>query len=82
MRVKEAFLISILLILISCRDKEEDRESVSNFILDDLEREISIVDRPEKIVSLAPNLTEMIYLLGDGERLIGNTTYCNFPEEA
>lgn len=37
---------------------------------------------PSRIVSLAPNITEIIYSLGKGEKIIGVTTYCDFPEEA
>ncbi len=36
----------------------------------------------ETIVSLGPNVTEIIYALGAGDRLIGRTDYCNYPEEA
>lgn len=37
---------------------------------------------PKKIVSLAPNITEMIYSLGRGGLLKGNTIYCDYPQEA
>lgn len=37
---------------------------------------------PQRIVSLAPALTESLYLLGVGDRLKGCTTYCKKPEEA
>ncbi|HEY2986148.1 MAG TPA: helical backbone metal receptor [Candidatus Binatia bacterium] len=37
---------------------------------------------PRKIVSLAPSITEAVFALGLGERLIGVTTYCNYPIEA
>ncbi|NIM18141.1 MAG: ABC transporter substrate-binding protein [Candidatus Aminicenantes bacterium] len=37
---------------------------------------------PRRIVSLAPALTESLYVLGVGDRLKGCTTYCKKPEEA
>ena len=37
---------------------------------------------PTRIVSLGPLLTENIFLLGAGERLVGNTIYCQRPEAA
>ena len=35
-----------------------------------------------RIVSLAPSVTEMLYVLGLGERLVGATDYCDWPSEA
>lgn len=37
---------------------------------------------PQRIISLGPVITEMIYLLGADDRLIADTTYCNVPEAA
>lgn len=37
---------------------------------------------PDRIVSLSPAITEILYELGLGDRVIGVTDYCNFPEEA
>ncbi|BDC36046.1 MAG: cobalamin-binding protein [Candidatus Methanoliparum thermophilum] len=36
----------------------------------------------EKIVSLAPSNTEILFALGLGEKVVGVTDYCNYPEEA
>ena len=35
----------------------------------------------EKIVSLSPNITEIVYFVGAGDRLIGRTSWCNYPPE-
>lgn len=37
---------------------------------------------PEKIISLAPAITEELYLLGVNEKIVGVTTYCKKPLEA
>jgi iron complex transport system substrate-binding protein len=37
---------------------------------------------PQRIISCAPNLTEMLFALGAGDRLIGVTRYCRYPPEA
>lgn len=45
-------------------------------------REITLTKRPERIVSLAPSNTEILFALGLGELVKGVTSYCNFPPEA
>ena len=37
---------------------------------------------PQRIISLAPNITEILFALGLGEKIVGVTRYCDFPEEA
>jgi len=38
--------------------------------------------QPQRIVSTAPSITEMLFALGLGDRIVGVTTFCHFPEEA
>lgn len=37
---------------------------------------------PRRVVSLAPALTEMVYFLEAGDRLVGNTRFCDYPPPA
>jgi iron complex transport system substrate-binding protein len=37
---------------------------------------------PQRIVSLTPALTEILFALGAGDRVVGVTQYCDFPPEA
>ncbi|MCP4158219.1 MAG: ABC transporter substrate-binding protein [bacterium] len=36
----------------------------------------------ERIITMAPSLTEIVFQLGKGDSIVGNTKFCNFPEEA
>jgi iron complex transport system substrate-binding protein len=37
---------------------------------------------PQRIISLAPNTTEILFALGLGDRIVGVTTFCDYPAEA
>jgi iron complex transport system substrate-binding protein len=37
---------------------------------------------PQRVISLAPSVTETLFALGFGSRLVGVTTYCDYPAEA
>ena len=48
---------------------------------DALGREITVPTAPKRLIALAPNLTEILYALGLGERVVGVTNHCNYPPE-
>jgi iron complex transport system substrate-binding protein len=37
---------------------------------------------PKRIISLAPNITEILFAVGLGDRVIGVTSFCDYPSEA
>lgn len=50
-------------------------------VIDDFGRKVTIPHKPMKIVSLAPSNTEILFALGLGDRVVGVTSYCNYPPE-
>ena len=45
-------------------------------------KEVKIENPPERIVSIAPSQTEILFALDLGEKIVGVTNWCNHPEEA
>ncbi|NLW44418.1 MAG: cobalamin-binding protein [Syntrophomonadaceae bacterium] len=60
----------------------EDKPGYPVTINDDLGRRVTIAKEPQRIVSLSPSNTEILYAIGLGSRMVGVTTYCNYPEAA
>jgi iron complex transport system substrate-binding protein len=51
-------------------------------LYDDLNAAFKLAAAPQRIVSLAPNITEILFALGLGDRIVGVTRYCDYPAEA
>ncbi|WP_157677604.1 ABC transporter substrate-binding protein [Methanoregula boonei] len=51
-------------------------------ITDDSGAAVTIHGEPQRIVSLAPANTEILFALGLGDRIVGVTDYCNYPPAA
>jgi len=51
-------------------------------ITDQADREVTLEGIPETIISLSPSNTEILFALGLGDKVVGVTQYCNYPEEA
>jgi len=45
-------------------------------------RELVLPAAPQRIISLVPSATEMIFALGGEDRLVGRTDYCDYPPAA
>ncbi len=51
-------------------------------VTDEMGRTVEVPQPVRRIVSLAPSLTETLFALGVGDRVVGDTDFCDYPEEA
>jgi iron complex transport system substrate-binding protein len=51
-------------------------------ITDALGRSYAQSEKPNRIVSLVPAVTEILFAIGAGEKVVGVTQYCDYPPEA
>ncbi len=55
--------------------------TTQSLFTDQAGRVVEIPESPQKIVSLAPSNTEILFAMGLADRVVGVTDYCNYPEE-
>ncbi|WP_018935024.1 cobalamin-binding protein [Thioalkalivibrio sp. ALJ24] len=67
-------------LLLSPAANADDNGSIS--VTDDTDREVRLDTPAERIVSLAPHITEVLFAIGAGDRVIGATDHSDYPEEA
>ncbi len=79
MGLRLLIVFCVLFLFISCGDQQESK-SYKN-IYDDLGNELSLTKDINRIISLAPNLTEIIFHIGCGDKLVGVTRFCDYPQE-
>ncbi len=74
--------VTLLSLFVACAPPAEEATPSPIEVTDQLGRVVKLKETPERIISLAPSNTEILFALGVGDRIVGVTRYCNYPEEA
>ena len=75
-------VIGIALSAAACSTGNSTTSNGSIQITDQLGRTVTLNGTPQRIISLAPANTEILFALGLGDKVVGDTDYCNYPTEA
>lgn len=85
MRKLQLAYTALLLLTLGCQPSGCSRpEPPSTFpaVADDLGREVKLVRPVERIVSLSPAATEILFAIGAGPKVVAGTEFDTYPEEA
>ena len=81
-KVRAILAIAFLIAFSGCIESPPRVEERSLTITDDLGRDVTIPKDLNRIISLSPSNTEILFALGLGDNVVGVTRYCNYPPEA
>lgn len=86
-RMSGIFVCGLLgLLLLACgNDKNqaliENAPLISQAYTDHTGRQISLPKAPQKVISIAPNITEMIFAINGQDKLVARSQACDYPEQ-
>jgi iron complex transport system substrate-binding protein len=77
------FFLAFSIVLTGCSKQSAQKKDTvpTREVTDDLGRKVNIPLKVNRAISLAPNLTENIFAVGAGDKLVGVTTFCDYPAE-
>ena len=74
-------ILGLVLLFTACGGPQQ-QAATTDTVTDDYGRTVVIPAHPQRVVSLSPAVTEIIYALGADSLLVGRTDFCEYPAEA
>lgn len=53
-----------------------------SLVTDEMGRQVEVPEQPQRIIGLTPSLTEVLFALGLGDKVVGATTWADYPPAA
>ena len=80
-----AVMVVIVLVAAGLVVMGSNNKNVANsgpeYVIDAMDRNITTNLTPLRIVSASPTITELVYALGAGDKLVAVTDYCDYPSD-
>jgi len=77
-RVICLLLLALMIVSAAC----SSTESTPGTVTDDMGRQVRLKSEPQRIISHVPSITETLFALGLGDKIVGGSDYCDYPEAA
>ena len=80
--MKKTFFALLLIMVIAAAAACAGTNPGPGTIIDDWGRQVHLDSVPTRIISHVPSITETIFALGLGDKLVADSDYCDYPEAA
>lgn len=70
----------VIALTLCCYSSNSQAQSIS--VIDDAGRQVTLTGPAQRIISLAPSLTELLFVAGAGNRIVGVSEYSDYPPQA
>jgi iron complex transport system substrate-binding protein len=80
--MRPALTIGLALVLLGCRSTKPTSAPAQRIVTDEIGRQVVLPARPlTRLISIAPNVTELLFALGLGDRVVGVDKYSDAPAD-